>query len=300
MENQNLQENIRKFSKEFKDYRNDISIAENRKETITAEYQKTIAEINKEISEKEENLQNLTTPYITALLDEVDKGLADMVAFLKENEETFDYVDLKLHDVSMAVYKNAEEYQKKYPHVFREDSFYDFCDIQFDIEREFYEESHPESSPLMENITHIGRTSSFYTHDRSVMNNIETDRYRRMDMIQTVTNFIYDYDYMNHFQDYIIEKDGKVIVNREAFERDAENSHDNYACLIEDSLEDITEIANGEVLSDMKEKCADGIAKWHFIKDFKDNQVQIFEDYLANEEENNPMDLDEEEEAERE
>lgn len=95
------------------------------------------------------------------LLNKANEELKKVVDYIKQNESMFDYMDLKLHNVSYYCYT---EMKNDFPLVCKEydDIFERFCDIEYDW---FIEWCREEGIDFNKMHYQLGRTSKFYLHN---------------------------------------------------------------------------------------------------------------------------------------
>ena len=206
------------------------------------------------------------------LLVKANEEIKKVVEYMKENEDMFDMMDLKLHDASFY------DYEKKFPLCYKDDeentngytNFYYFCEDNYNMFVEDLKENFNIDFDKMRK--QVGRTSKFYLADW-----IETT-HCRLDIESTINSLLCDkYAYSLNYTE--INEDCKIVPYGEYTEEDEE---------VQEELEDIIgfydwfmeEIKNIKIVYDM-------------IKNFKDNQVKLFKEFLAYEEEQLQEQLDE-------
>lgn len=212
------------------------------------------------------------------------KKVAD---YLKEHEESFRSMNLKLYDAFY--YFMSDEMKKDFPLTYADntgrneyDDFYFFCEDSYNTFKEDLKENFGIDFSKMQN--YIGRTSSFYLHDSSIVeleNN--KNRYEGICFDGTIYQAI-DYYFNNEYGNFIDIKDGKVIIDNDNLE-DCENELDY---IISDFYNDIVGY------------CKDIITVYEIIKNFKDNQVEYFKEYLECQEERLQEEKEEKERIEKE
>lgn len=164
--------------------------------------------------------------------------------YIKEHEKMFDMMDLKLHDVSFYQWENELD----------NELFYDFCDCSYNWMLEYFTENNITFNP-----SYIGRTSKFYLDKR----------------ITFSCRFPYEPDYQSIIYDLLddmgycdcipdITTDCKIDIN------------DPY---INDCEANIDYIEN-DLYNDFIKSCEDVKKVYEYIKDFKDNQVEYFKDFI--------------------
>ena len=209
------------------------------------------------------------------LLVKANEEVKKVVDYLKENEEMFDMMDLKLH------YASYYDYEKEFPLCYKSDeedasgcnNFYYFCEDNYNMFVEDLKENFNIDFEKMRK--QVGRTSKFYLADW-----IETT-HCRLNIENTIDTLLYNYG-----TDDCIEfnNDNEIVVRLSHTIEDEE---------VQDELKNIVGFYDWfiEEIKDIK-------TVYDMIKNFKDNQVEYFKDYLENEEERLQSDIDEEIEEE--
>ena len=194
------------------------------------------------------------------------KKVAD---YLKEHEEAFQSMNLKLYDAFY--YFGSDEMKEEFPLVYENnngreyDDFYWFCEDNYDMFKEDLQESFGIDFSEMQN--YIGRTSSFYLHDG---NNICFDKYGNVDYNTSIDWFISNL----YGLEYINLENGFIYLNEDDYEEEERE-------LIENDLDYII----NEFYNDVVNYCKDIVTVYEIIKNFKDNQVKYFKEYLECQEE---------------
>ena len=181
------------------------------------------------------------------ILKQAKKALTDILNYINENRDALtNYTDLKLHDVSFYCYR---EMATDFPLCYAADVqnsvcnfFYTFCEYSFDDFNEYLRDN---GIDFYKTVDYIGRTSKFYCyagHD----NDAET----------MINDFICN--------DYIFE---------------IENGHFSFFNGFNETIADLKYFA-ANALNDFKAKTADAIKIYEYIKDFKENQIDYFKDFL--------------------
>ena len=208
------------------------------------------------------------------LLVKANEEVKKVVIYLKENEAMFDIMDLKLHDVQNYRWKEME---KDFPLCHKQDenctdgydTFYYFCDLNYDMFVEDLKESFKIDFNKIRK--QVGRTSKFYLADW-----IETT-HCKLNIKDTVEALLCDcatLNYTNITDDFNIEPYGDFTLEDEQ---------------VIDELEEISGFYDWFI-----EKIEDMKIVYNIIKDFKDNQVEYYKEYLENEEERLQEEIDEE------
>ena len=208
-------------------------------------------------------------------LDLANVEFTKVVNYIKENIEMFESMNLKLHHAAVmdfSKYPLCQKYQEKYKDF---DLFQDFCNINYDMVIEDLKENHNIDFQKMQN--HIGRTSSFYLYDFYA-----TTYNRELQIDEMIYNFYNRYIDCDDFQDLTINDNLQLEIEFQTF--DIENNY-NY------DKDDMEEISNHldyfieDFYNDFINHCKDIEIIYNIIKDYKDNQVEYFEGYLQNFEE---------------
>ena len=205
-----------------------------------------------------------------------NKELNKVKDFLEKNEDAFQYMDLKLHDVSY--YCGSEEMKEEFPlcsqyvdnYNYDINYFNDFCDINYETFLGDLKEIY--GIDFRDMYHQLGRTSKFYLHDRNLIdvncNGIDYD--------ETFYMFINEYSEANGYGIYTNFVNGKIKIDEDYLDaiRDYEEEVEN----------EIDYIIN-DFYNDFIGYCEDIITVYKWIEDFKDNQLVYFKDYLTCEEE---------------
>lgn len=220
---------------------------------------------------------------ITKANEEIKK----VVDYLKEHEEAFQSMNLKLYDAFY--YFMSDEMEKEFPLTYADnagrneyDDFYFFCEDNYDMFKEDLQESFGIDFSKM--CYYIGGTSSFYLYDDT----IELDRYDDIDIDVTIENFICEY----YNDNYCNIENGSIKID----EYYIDNEDIDYSEEIENELDYII----SDLYNDVVNYCKDIITVYEIIKNFKDNQVKYFEEYLECQEERLQEEKEERERTEKE
>ena len=205
------------------------------------------------------NIELTTNSYIFQSAKRLlQKELDKCFNLLKDNEKKWNnFIDLKLHEASMTEV-DFEYYDAKisFDSEAQNRWFNTFCDDSYDL---FLEDMRQKGIDFNELKNNIGRTSSFYL---GKLYNTEKDKYSC-----ALTEASYEFN----------------ITNLE-FNEDENGIH-----FIDNDLsgyEDIEDAVNGmlalveTMYDDLKDKLDEIIYVYDYIKDFKDNQVEYFKDYV--------------------
>ena len=185
------------------------------------------------------------------LIIKANENLKRAIEVIKNNQAAFESMDLKLHDTSYYSWREAET---DFPEIEEDmnDLFYDFCDVSY----MFLEEDFKENGYEWEKRQYIGRTSSFY------LSGYQIRGYR------TETGDIDDILYS------IIEQVGYPDIP------DIENGQIVIDDYIEGCIANIEYIGSEEFIQDFNKEISGILKMYEYIKDFKDNQVEYFKEYL--------------------
>lgn len=184
------------------------------------------------------------------LLNKASSEMKKVVSFIKENKSMFDYMDLKCHDVSYYCYKDME---KDFPLCYESNNDYFgwFCDEEYDYFLEWCNDNNIDFNKMYHQ---LGRTSSFYLQDWHDTN-IDFMLYN------IITEIGYSYS-----GNYFTLTDGVIT----------STDYDTYE---DATLEDLDYIAT-EFYNDFMKAIEDIQKVYNYIKDFKENQVEIFKEFL--------------------
>lgn len=185
------------------------------------------------------------------LIIKANENLNEVVQIIRNNQAAFESMNLKLYDTSYYSWKSAET---DFPEIEEDmnDLFYDFCDVSY----MFLEEDFKENGYEWEKRQYIGRTSSFY------LSGYQIRGYR------TETEDIDDILYN------IIEKIGYPYIP------DIENGQIVINDYTEDCIDNLEYIGSEEFIQDFNKEISGILKMYEYIKDFKDNQVEYFKEYL--------------------
>lgn len=207
------------------------------------------------------------------LVDKANEEIQRIKDWYSEHKAAFDYMDLKLHDVSFYCYEKMKE---NFPLCYENDKsgeysyFYAFCEQEYDS---FIEDLKGNFGINFIQDYHfqLGRTSSFYLHDQSIF----MLSGHRINWEYTIYNMIY-----RGFSSIVsveCDKDGKVDLNKTLLsfkesEIDSEKT-------IKELFEELKWLAT-KMVSDVTKQFEDMLKVYEYIRDFKGNQVKIFEEWL--------------------
>lgn len=209
------------------------------------------------------------------LIIKVNEEIAKCVSWINENEEMFNYMNLKLYDISHYCFKDMEN---DFPLCVKNDSndeysyFSTFCDDSYYFFKENLQESYGIDFEEMYN--QLGRTSSFYLHDCNI---IDIDRRGNLNI-----NFDYFLEYyFNYFEDLNIDTNYNLTCDEYYYTKEENN----------DILRELIDNLYDNFIKHFK----DIIIVYNEIKSFKEKQVEYFKDFLQSEEEKLQEEIDAEE-----
>ena len=203
-----------------------------------------------------------------SLYDKCDAQLNKVKDFIKKNEDAFDMMDLKLHDAAFFDDFDAYPAIKKAieNHFYQGDTpYYDFADQSYD---QFTEWCAEDGLDFRKMYNQVGRTSKFYLHDRNLIDATANG----INYENTIYNLVNHFGWPDSFED---TKDG--LLDRAWADENWDDDGN-----IENNVE---YIASGEFYQDVEKACSDILKVYKYIKDFKDDQVSIYKDWLENENE---------------
>lgn len=254
----NIAEELRAIQEERKKdaYGNDITTYIGKLRSRRDDLMMDMQLIQSQIDDCDEEIQRYETFLKTheGMIHKANKELSKLKKWFEDSKEAFETMDLKLYDVSSFCWRHTEEY----PQFNLDVEFQWFCDDSYEQMVEYFKESDYDWDKRKQ----LGRTSSFWLHDNSIID---------MDRRQADDKFIWDstfYGLLNRFgyndtMDFTTE--GMIDID------------DEYLVDCEANLK---YIADGEFFVDVIREF-DGVLKmYEYIKDFKDNQVKYFKEYL--------------------
>lgn len=191
-------------------------------------------------------------------IEKANEQIKRLKKWYKERQYCFELMNLKLHDCLCYSYSKLEE---EFPLCTENDTmnyFNDFCEQSYDV---FINELTQEGINFNKMVHYLGRTSSFWLHDRNTFQ--MTEKGYEIDWHDTMREIGNKADYACigylSYDDY-----GMVIGIDEEY---PEESNIELNWLIEDMYVYITNEFEDVVYVGEK------------IKDFKDNQVEYFKEY---------------------
>lgn len=170
--------------------------------------------------------------------------------YIQDNEEMFGYMDLKMHDASYTAYDKAEEYG--FTREEANDIFYSWCEINY----EFFKEDlmYEYDIDFSDYCYRLGTTSSFYLHDRSMINLAFSLQNNVSDIIDCM---IYD----NYSSYYVITDIGDEDVD-------------------EVTREELKDYVLNDLYYDFMKWCEPIKIIYDKIKSFKEGQIEYFTEEL--------------------
>lgn len=180
--------------------------------------------------------------------------------WVKEHSAAFLPMNLKLYDAYY--YDGSEKAKKEFPLTYAESysEFEWFCNQQWEMFDDWLAENGIEWSGQNEIAHYIGRTSSFFLHDREI---VDENRYYSINYDAILDNFLY-YEWHCYT---LPTKDG--FVDTEINVEDYEECYAEYVDWIINSF-----------FKEFTEKFDDTIKVYEYVHDTKENQVAYFKSYL--------------------
>lgn len=190
-----------------------------------------------------------TAMTVTTLYRDAQQGLARFnryISRIKKYTGLMDVTNLKCYDVAYQL----EEGQ--------EDVFNHFCECEFSYLEDYLEED------FFKVVYHIGRTSSFYWIDTDLESFIEyLNEYQLLNpYLSGVDHNLELYDSLEDYIGYIEDQDD-----------------DLKAGALEEVRAILVELAFDSLMRHFKEHYSLGIKGYRYVRDFKANQVAIFNEY---------------------
>lgn len=230
------------------------------------------------------NIHNLTETSqqliikLSSVRDRLERTLKRYAKLANRLSDLFDMDNLKLYELSSFIYDNKEKYT--------DDDFHSFCNFSYFEFEDFLENDL--GYKYHDLVEYIGRSSSFYY-------NLNLD------------NFLHDYmeyNFLNfdneRFIQYDIHERGKIeidkiedilyelLISDLAFsytDEDEKNiDQDDLKAVLEELITDLDQLQFGlirEFFNDDKNK--EVMKLFKHIKSFKDNQIELFLDYVSEE-----------------
>lgn len=209
------------------------------------------------------NIELTTNSYIFQSAKRLlQKELDKCFKLLKDNEEKWNcYMDLKLHYASTENV-DFEHYDAKitFDNEVQSRWFYTFCDDM--LEQFLNDLMTVKGIDFNELKDNIGRTSSFYL---GKLHNTEKDKY-----CCALTEA--SYEFATYYGDELTFSENENGIYLTISDNIADER-------IEETVNDMLEMTE-VIYSDLKDKLDEIIYVYDYIKDFKDNQVEYFKDYV--------------------
>ncbi len=183
-----------------------------------------------------------------------EKEIARTIALLKDNEEKWnEYMDLKLHDCASIYNLEIEENGLSITVNDVYETFFDtFCEIHY---QQFLDDCSIEGIDFNKLRDNIGRTSKFYLGN------------------------LHGNDYISILQDFSCTLGQSMIqFNPNTYEIYFEDENNIDESIVTEMLYVIH-----DTYAEIEYALADIITVYNLIKDFKDNQVEIYKDFIRDE-----------------
>lgn len=200
------------------------------------------------------------------LINKANEEIEKVKEWYYENVEAFDYMDLKLHNLSYYCYSQAKyDFPLCYADANNNGvSYFDmFCEDEYRNMQESLMDAH--KIDFMSYHYQLGRTSSFYLHDRSIFE-AESYIYWQYTLHNLMEKFYGDY-YTT------FDNNGNIDIE-ETFE------DINESIIISEEIERELEYISTELFDDTTKDFEDMLLVYSYIKDFKDNQISIFKKWI--------------------
>ena len=215
---------------------------------------------------------------LSSVRDRLERTLKRYSNIANRLSDLFDMDNLKLYDLASFIYDNEEKYNM--------DDFHSFCNFSFFEFEDFLENEL--SYKYHDLVEYIGRTSSFYynlnldnfLHDYMEYNfcNFDNERFIQYDIHE---RGIIKIDEMEDILYSLIIHDLPFSYTEE----DEKNiDQDDLEAELEELITDLDQLQSGlikEFFNDDKNKSV--IKLFKHIKSFKDNQIELFLDYVDGE-----------------
>ena len=205
-------------------------------------------------------------------LELANEQVKKVVDYIKENEEMFGYMNLKLYDAN---YYSCDEMKKDFPLCYENETdmneyFSNFCEDNYNA---FIEEMKGCYGIDFEDMkVQLGRTSSFRLVDWN-MNDIKHEIYSLIGKNSSV---------------WCVEFNDDMELTLDAI-YELNSSDEDFAI----DFEEETDYIINDFYNDFMEEIKDVKIVYDYIKGFKENQVESFKEFLRYEEEQLQEDLDE-------
>lgn len=211
------------------------------------------------------------------MVEQANKELKEVIQYLESVQECFEIMDLKLYDLSWAICSDG--YFEKYDSDYLSNMFNLFCEDNYNWFCEWEAEE-----GIDKNIRqYIGRTSSFYLDSKDIFNRGEfyLDEVL-LSMLEYNLGYYYT-DWTSCIPNDIKETQISYKALQEYFKGFDKRFLDEEVILTKEGLK---YISSGALLKDVKGTLEDAIKEYNYIKEFKENSIEYFKEFLkCNEEE---------------
>lgn len=189
--------------------------------------------------------------------------------YIKEHEDMFNAMDLKLHDASYYEYKDMEN---DFPLCYADNKepiessyFYMFCDSTYNQFINWCEEQNIDFRAMCHS---IGRTSSFYLYEKELVQRENG----KINWSWTMYNIFY-LGYSNILE---FDNEGNIDIE-ESFRCNGDYyTKEEWNKKLKSALQYITD----EMYNDFMKEIEDVKKVYEYIKDTKDNQIEYFKEWL--------------------
>lgn len=200
--------------------------------------------------------------------------------YIKEHEDMFNAMDLKLHDAS---FYECEDMEKDFPLCYsdkEEYNFYRFCDSTYNQFIDWCEEQNIDFRAMCHS---IGRTSSFYLYEKELV----LRENGKINWSWTLYNIFY-LGYSNILE---FDNEGNIDIE-ESFRCNGDYyTKEEWNEKLKSALQYITD----EMYNDFMKEIKNVKKVYEYIKDTKDNQIKYFKEWLEIYEEDLQCDKDKKE-----
>lgn len=205
------------------------------------------------------------------MVQQANKGLEEVIQYIESVEKCFQAMNLKLHDLSWAMC--SDSYFEKYDSDYLGDMFNLFCEDNYNWFCEWEKEEGIDSDIRK----YVGRTSTFYLDSKDIFNRGTFYLY------DTLISML-EYNLGSCYTDWVdcIPNESNVTQIDYVELQKYLNGCEKY--WLEDEInytkESLEYISSGELLKDIKTALEDGIKEYNYIKEFKENSVEYFKEFL--------------------
>ena len=211
------------------------------------------------------------------MVKEANKSLQEVIQYIESVEECFQAMDLKLHSLNWAMF--TDKHFEKYDSNYLGNMFNLFCEDNYNWFCEWEKEEGIDSSIRK----YVGRTSTFYLDSKDIF-----DR-GKFCLYDTLVSMIErNLDYYNVYWVGCIPCNHKETqIDYTALQKYLNGcGKDWLGEEINYTKESLEYISSGQLLKDIKKALEDSVKEYSYIKNFKENSVEYFKEFLeANEEE---------------